>query len=240
MSDLNAVGTQAATERRILISMSMLWQIGEVYELRILRPGREVLSGYYNDPLTFARDAAQWDGRAIGIYWTINPCKPDLLARAENRLREHTPIGEATSDKDIVRRRFLPLDLDPVRAATHESDPATHQEHCEALALQGRIADSDFMSRLGFPRPIEMDSGNGAYLLYPIDLPNDDASKTTIKRCLEALARRFNCDRARVDTSVYNASRIMRVPGTLNCKGTPALDRPHRRTLLTIVPGAVL
>lgn len=212
-----------------------LWTPGEVYELRILPPGGETASGYYNAAFRFAQDAASWDGKA-GIYWTINPVDPALLARAENKLRKRTSKGEATTDADIIRRRFLPLDIDPVR----DVSPATHREHCEALALQGRIADSDFMASLGFARPVEMDSGNGAYLLYPIDLPNDTAARGMIKRCLEALASRFNCDRAHVDTSVYNASRIMRVPGTLNCKGTPTPDRPYRRALLTTVPGVTL
>jgi hypothetical protein len=225
---------QAKCEGRILAAMCHLMTPGEVYELRILHD-ESTFSGYYKDAQAFARDAARWDGKA-GIYWTINPVDPNLLARAENKLRGRTPTGEATADKDIVYRRFLPLDLDPVR----DVSPATHEEHCSALALQGRIADSDFMSRLGFPQPIEMDSGNGAYLLYPIDLPNNDATRSTIKRCLEALAGRFNSAGARVDTSVYNASRIMRVPGTLNCKGSATPERPYRRTRLIIVPGVIL
>ena len=85
-----------------------------------------------------------------------------------------------------------------------------------------------------------MDSGNGAYLLYPVDLDNDDPTRGVIRRCLEAVAGRFEFPMGRAWTSVYNASGIMRVPGTLNCKGTATPDRPYRRTLLTVVPGAVL
>jgi hypothetical protein len=217
--------------------MTHLWPQQGAVELRILGSNKGVISGYYDNLPAFARDAGVWSGKASGVYWTINPCNPALLARANNRLREYVPRGETTSDADIIRRRFLPVDIDPTRPA---GVSATHEEHCEALALQGRIADSDFMAALSLRPPFEMDSGNGAYLLYPIDLPNDDTSREIIKRCLEALADKFDADRARVDTSTYNASRILRVPGTLNCKGDPTTERPHRRALLTVAPGVQL
>lgn len=226
-------------ERRILAAISHLWVEGDVHEMRILGSRRGVVSGYFNAPAAFAACAAKWDVKA-NIYWTINPINPALLKLANNRLREGVQRGGTTSDADIIRRRYLPIDIDPTREPDAEGQPATHEEHCEALALQGRIADSDIWDMLGFPRPVEMDSGNGAYLLYPVDLPNDDASKMLIKRCLEALAAKFNCSEAKIDTTTFNASRILRVPGTLNCKGTPTLERPYRRAILTIVPGLEL
>lgn len=225
------------TEQRILAAMSHLWPASGVVELRVLGSGRGTISGFYDDTGAFARDAARWSGRSGGVYWTINPVNPALLARASNRLREYVDRGQTTSDQDVIRRRFLPLDLDPVRPA---GVGATHREHCEALALQGRIAGSDFMAKLGSPEPVEMDSGNGSYLLYPLDLPNDEDSREMVKRCLEALAIRFDCEGARVDRSIYNASRILRVPGTLNRKGDPTPERPHRRAILTAVPGVEL
>jgi hypothetical protein len=38
-------------------------------------------------------------------------------------------------------------------------------------------------------------SGNGHYLLYAVDLPNDEASKKLIQSCLEELNHRgvFSC-----------------------------------------------
>lgn len=233
------VQVKSKSEQRILSAMSHLWPQEQegVVELRILGSGRGTISGYYGNLQAFARDAALWSGKAAGVYWTINPCNPALLARANNRLREYVRMGETTSDRDIIRLRYLPIDIDPVRPA---GVSATHEEHCEALALQGRIADSDLMAAEGFPQPIEMDSGNGAYLLYPIDLPNDEPSIGMIRDCLKALAHKFNCAEAVVDTSTYNPSRILRVPGTLNCKGDPTPERPHKRAILTIAPGVQL
>jgi len=73
-------------------------------------------------------------------------------------------------------------------------------------------------------------SGNGFYLLYAIDRPNDDAATALIKRVLEGLAARFDTAAAHIDTSVHNAARIMGLVGTTKVKGDSLPDRPHRRS----------
>ena len=75
-----------------------------------------------------------------------------------------------------------------------------------------------------------MDSGNGTHLLYGIGLPNDDESRKLVMECLEALAFKFNDKRVKIDTSVGNAARIWKVPGTLAAKGDDMPERPHRRS----------
>jgi hypothetical protein len=82
-----------------------------------------------------------------------------------------------------------------------------------------------------------MDSGNGYWLLYAIDLPADDGGKGgLIHCCLKALAARFGDDRVKIDTKIYNASRIGKLPGTLAAKGPNTPDRPHRVAALLEVP----
>lgn len=221
-------------ERAISGAMARLWPQEGVVELRILGSAKGVISGYYDDVQSFARDAARWSGRAAGIYWTINPCNPALQARANNRLREYVSRGGTTSDVDIIRRRFLPVDIDPVRPS---GVCATHEEHCEALALQGRLIN--YLVSEGYPAPLEMDSGNGAYALIRIDLPNDEGTTQALKGCLVRLASKFDTDKVRIDTSTYNASRILRVPYTKNCKGDHTPERPHRRALVTHWPEGI-
>src|SRR5205807_99622 len=80
------------------------------------------------------------------------------------------------------------------------------------------------------------DSGNGCYLLYRIDLANDEASRELVRRCLEALAFQFDDAQVHVDQTMFNAARIIRVPGTLNAKGDDTQERPHRTSKL-LSPG---
>ena len=68
----------------MLKAMRALVPPGAVVEMRIpeysSRKGN-VLSGYYDDPEKLINDARQADGKAAGLYFTMNPVKPELLAR---------------------------------------------------------------------------------------------------------------------------------------------------------------
>jgi len=66
-------------------------------------------------------------------------------------------------------------------------------------------------------------AGNGAQLLYRVDLPADDGG--LVQRCLQALQPCSTND-VHVDLSVHNPARICRLPGTWNRKGPDAF-MPH-------------
>jgi putative DNA primase/helicase len=89
--------------------------------------------------------------------------------------------------------------------------------------------------------PVSGDSGNGANLLYRIELPNDEPSKLLVQRALIALSQKFSDTRVEIDTGVYNAARIWKVPYTLACKGdnAPELGRVHRYAQLLEIPDKI-
>lgn len=211
-------------------ALSLLCADGEVYELRSLNTTKATVSGYYNDFGALARDATACSDRreAPGVYFTANPVRPELLARAHNRLEGYAK--HTAGDADITRRCWLPLDFDPVRPA---GISATDVEHRAALthALEVR----EFLQAREWPQPILIDSGNGSYLLYRIDLPNDDRARDLLKRILEALAAWFDGSRVSIDKTMFNAGRIIRIPGTVNRKGDSLPERPHR--LARIIEG---
>jgi len=170
----------------------------------------------------------QTRSKAKGWYVIINPVNPALLARAVNRIR---PVGKdpTTADADILHRRWLPIDFDAVRP---KGISASDEEHNAALELALKVRDT--LTAAGWPEPIYADSGNGAHLLYRVDLPADDGG--FIERCLKALATRFDTESVTVDTSVHNPARIWKLYGTLSCKGDNTPDRPHRMAHLLAVP----
>src|SRR5262249_54882112 len=95
----------------------------------------------------------------------------------------------------------------------------------------------DHLTELGWPDPVEVDSGNGRYLLFHVKLPNDESSRELVRLVLHALADEF--PGAKIDRSVHNASRLARLPGTWNRKGKDKPDRPHRLARLVAVPDVV-
>jgi len=220
----------------ILADLRPLVEPGQVVELRALdaaTPGHRsphVVSGYYDDLDALARDAAELDGCCRGIYVTLSPVAPALLARAANRTRA-AGRDATTSDADIARRTLLLVDLDPVRPG---GISATDEEHAAALARAREIRDR--LSAQGWPAPVLASSGNGAHLLYRVDLPADAESSALVPLVLRALHLLHGDQAVAVDTSVGNAARIRRLYGTVARKGDSTPDRPHRRSRIMEAP----
>jgi len=208
---------------------------GTVFEVRALKVQRNgngyaaTWSGYFDNPDAAARGIADLDGRAVGVYCTLNPTKPELLSRASNRIREVRKDDPTTTDADITRRTRLLVDIDPIRPAGISATDAEHRlARDRAEAIRGEL------EKMGAPDPLLVDSGNGAQLVYGIDLPADDGG--LVRRVLAGLAFRFDDDAAKVDTGNYNPSRIVKVAGTLTRKGDDTVERPHRRAALLSHP----
>ncbi len=188
-------------------------------------------SGYFED-IDLATDAivqhaGSWKSK--GIYFGLNPILPALLSRAENRIRVQAET--TTSDNDVIGRRWLYLDFDPVRPSEISS---TEKEHAKALLRSNDV--SDWLKEQGFPEPVLADSGNGAHLHYPIDLPQGVKSTALVKAVTAEISQRFSDDTVKIDVSVFNPSRICRLYGTWARKGDDTKDRPHRRSELLHVP----
>lgn len=151
------------------------------------------------------------------------------IFRAKNRV--NTSAKTTTADHDILRRYWLLVDCDAVRPTEISSNEAEHH-----AALDRRCTIAAWLSSHGWPEPVHADSGNGAHLLYPIDLPNDAASRDLVKAALEVLALKFTDATVAIDTTVFNAARITKPYGTMSCKGDSTEDRPHRRSHILSVP----
>jgi len=205
----------------IRAAANVLLEPGAVYEVRIPNTRRGTVSGYFDDLHKLAEAAAQWSGQAPGVYVTLNPVNPDLLARSANRLTEYAK--HTTSDADIIKRVWFPIDLDAVRPAGISSTDAEH----DAALQRTRLVESWLVDR-GWPALIVGDSGNGGHLLCRVDLPNDNAARELIERCLKALALWFDDELVRVDCTTFNAARIWKLYGTLAAKGDNLPERPHR------------
>jgi hypothetical protein len=210
---------------------------GAPREVRILKTEKDgTVSGIFTDPKQVAAAIASWDG-VKSIYLTVNPLKPEMLAR-ENVGKLARWTKDTTADHDIASREWLIIDVDPMTPVKHVS--ATEEEQALAIEVRDRLAEW-LTEEFGFPAPIRGRSGNGGRLLYAIELPNDEASTDLIKRCLQALALHWNVPKqVEIDTSVYNASRVDKVWGTMAVKGSSTDERPHRRAYLDVVPAEIL
>ncbi|PWR70025.1 hypothetical protein [Methanospirillum lacunae] len=212
---------------------SVLFEPGQTVEVRLIGK-RGTASGFYDNFDRLSADAVSFDNRGeyAGTYITLNPVNPDLLARRANRIETRLGRDEKSAgDHDILCRRWLPIDIDPIRPSGVSSSDS---EHAAAIEKASRIAA--YLSDLGWPEPVMADSGNGAHLLYRIDLPNDEQSRDLVKNVLETLDLLFSDGSSTVDTSVFNAARIWKLYGTTCRKGDNIAARPHRKATILSVP----
>ena len=159
--------------------------------------------------------ATELNAKGYNIYTAMNSINPNLQ-------------GGSARDKDIAHRNLLLIDID--RAGATKS-PAINKEVKAARSLAKEI--ESYLKQLGWPKPIQMMSGNGWHLYYKLDqLNNDDETTSLIRKALKLLAKRFNNSVVNIDTVVYNASRITKVPGTIARKGEETEDRPHRKAVV--------
>ena len=215
-------------------ALHLIVPFGQVFEIRALDASLQgeryigTVSGYF-DSAEAATQAIRKLTSATGVYVTLNPVDPALLARAKNRLHMCRRDDPTTGDANIMRRRSLLVDVDPKRPT---GISATDAERAAAIALVRTIRQT--LAAEGWPEPILADSGNGGHLLYRIDLPADDGG--LVERCLKAIAFKFGTSKLDVDTKVGNPSRITKLYGTVACKGDHTAERPHRLAHLLEVP----
>src|SRR4051794_37730600 len=73
----------------ILDGLKLLCEPGRVYELRCPKTKRGTLSGYFTDLELMAAAAEVHSSNVPAVYFTLNPVKPDSLALANNRVKDH-------------------------------------------------------------------------------------------------------------------------------------------------------
>lgn len=217
-------------------TLELFLQPGAILEVRALKcwdRNPEFTSnrtGYFDDVSKAIQEIEKLERswHPQGIYVTLNPVKLDLLARAANRIKR-AEKDQSTSNEDILSRKWMLVDFDPVRPA---GVSATELELWNARE-QARLCGV-WLADNGFGNPVAAMSGNGLHLLYRIDEPADDNG--LIKDCLSALSAKFSTSEVTCDAKNFNAARITKLYGTLAQKGDATPDRPHRRSEIIDIP----
>lgn len=199
----------------------------ELFEIRVFGyDHRKILSGYFTNRTICQQCVVQLERQKkfSGIYVTLNSIHPGLIARNPNQITE---AGKTTSDKDVIRSRWLLIDADPIRPADISS---TNAELAAAKHTQQEIID--WISRQ-WPAITLLPgcSGNGYHILLhtPVADLQDFADQ---KDFLLTLDRLFSTPRVKIDTAVATPARITKLYGTWARKGRDTRERPHRQSYL--------
>lgn len=206
---------------------SIFKQNNELFEIRLIYNGN-LFSGYFYDVEECIKALQPYDN--MHIYFSVNQVNDACSSRRQfnNFIRVK---GSATSKRDIVKRLYIPVDIDVERptdiCSTKEEKEYAHRKAIDVYR---------FLNDNNFSEPIICDSSSGYHLFYPIDMKADDDSENLIKAFFDVLSNFFTDEYVKIDDAVSDASRIMRLSGTWSRKGRDSEDRPHRMAKILKYP----
>ncbi len=164
----------------------------------------------------FEEEALRLNSIGYNVYIVMNPIKRDFSCKS------------AACDNDIEYRDLLLVDID---RTCKTQCPANDAE----LGAAKQVAEdvSEYLYSRGWGDPVQVMSGNGYHLYYNLRaVPNTPETKSFCEFVLKGLASKFNTPEAKIDVSVFNASRITKVPGTVMRKGDESAERPYRMAVV--------
>lgn len=224
--------------RQMELACRALFTPGQITELRIFGiEGNKGFTfnaaGWFDNHEQLVAAAHSYEQRgAAGIYVIPNQLHDGCLNRSCNKVIER--CDKTTSDRDVITRNWLMIDIDPLRP----SEISSNDQELVAARTIGRNVAGWLEQELGWPAGLRALSGNGVHLFYRINLANNDEAKQLVTDCLAALRDRFNAPTVEIDSTCSNAARIMKLWGTIARKGVSTEDRPHRRSQLLKLNGA--
>ncbi len=186
-----------------------------VFELCIFNRKKPEYVGYYDDPTK--ADKYISEHQKHDIYLTPQILNPSLAQKADNMMNR---ADERTKDDAAIGYRYLLIDLDPKQRLADgrivnrpQGVSSSDEEHQAALSLADTIVTA---IGLGDENYLKVDSGNGAHIYVPVE---SGIQEPAIKAATMGIKTIYETDLVEVDETVTNPARLMRAPGSMNCKG---------------------
>ncbi len=217
-------------------SLALLHEPGIIFEVFAVEccmasNGDQKVVGYFDNPDIAAREIIQLDQATYpkAIYTNLNPIRSDAV---EVSLNEFENCITRCTDADVVRHRWLLVDLDPQGLGGGSSST----QQLDAGRLLAEEVSSTLSEMAEWPAPVICCSGNGWHLLYRVDLENNTANTRLAGGVLSELSQRFSNENFRIDTAVGNPGTLTKCYGSFARKGANTPDSPWRRSWIENVP----
>lgn len=217
-----------------VVELRKWWDIfvgdGNFTEIRII--GRFQYSGYFKD---FDNLCAQLEPYTNmddeQIYFVLNSIDKDCYARPQCEKFVKSP-KTTTTDSDVIRKKFLLLDFDPIRKSqTNSSDAQFELAHKKAQDVYRFL-----IREHGFTDSIICISGNGWHILVPVDLPCDDETNKIVKNFYTYMGSIFSDNEVEFDEKVYTNARLTKLYSTWAKKGANLPSNPWRQSKIVYIP----
>jgi len=195
----------------------------DIFELCMFGPNKKPeYVGYFND--VTAADHFIAKNQENDIYLTPQKLNPRLAEGSENKMKR---AYTRTDDSGVIGYKYLLIDLDPLQILSDKTivhrpkgTSASEVEHRAAVDCAWHIVKEIGLRDENY---LLIDSGNGAHIYIPVEW---GIQKSAIEAALKGIKTLYDTKLVEVDPTVVNPSRVMRAPGSMNCKG--GIKRPCR------------
>lgn len=124
--------------------------------------------------------------------------------------------GRKKSNVKAIKSFWLDIDCGPTKAVVN---PKTKRPDGYIDQASGLAALQKFCRTIGLPKPILINSGRGLHVYWPLTAEVTREQWEPVAARLRELCVTHDLY---VDPSVFEVSRVLRIPGTLNFKDNPA------------------
>ena len=180
--------------------------------------------GAFDDPEAMRR-AIKARSDTGALFTTLNRLDPSAV-NVRNLLSRKRDGHSAVRDNDISAITRIPLDFDPERPA---GTNATDGELMAAIECRDAVVSA--LMAAGWPEPVTAVSGNGAHAIFRTEITDSDVWQfrdDLYRGIADQFGGLLKANRVKFDATVNNPGRIWRLYGTVNRKGPPSAERPHR------------
>lgn len=199
-------------------------------EVRIL--GKFQYSGYFKSFDNLCQQLAPFtEMDDEQIYFVMNEISRDCYARPQCERFVNSPKA-TTKDDEIVSRRWILCDFDPVRLPNISSSPEQFEfAHKKAQEVYRYLKED-----CGFEDMVVAISGSGWHVLIPVKIPCSDETDKIIKDFYTYMGSKFSDDKVEYDVKVYNRSRITKLYSVISKKGANLPSNPWRQSKIVYIP----
>ena len=193
----------------------------------------EIYSGIFDNDECLIREVQRFDKEPYNTYFVFNELKDALSGLPQ--LNKMVKGAKTIHDEDIKYRRWILIDLDPIREGNVKDIASTDEEleNSKEVAREMRA----YLRSEGFPQPVVCMSGNGTHLLLKLDkVTNTKETDKIISDFLAYLSLKFSSSTVDCDLKVKNASRLTKFYSSVSRKGGNTPTRPHRKSQILVVP----
>lgn len=165
------------------------------------------------------------------IYFVMNEISSDCYARPQCERFVKSPKA-TTKDDEIVSRRWILCDFDPVRLPNISSSPEQFElAHKKAQDVYRYLKDD-----CEFEDMVVAISGSGWHLLIPVNIPCNEETDKIVKDFYAYMGNKFTDDKVEYDVKVYNRSRITKLYSVIAKKGANLPSNPWRQSKIVYIP----